>query len=291
MSAKPAAAAANSSETDASAMQTASHSTGQNGGRLKWLPSRPESAQTESTVNTTQYKTSSSLRRPLRTAQNQTPKLGEELSSEIPAEPKPQDSASEPKPGAPSALETPYVAPGGLAPSSPAKPSTSDAKQPSLEQQYAPQLREFKESCPSPKDLKPIRELTTNITPSEGELPHDCPLGNATFKARVFAPITYTWTASGLCHKPLYFEDVQLERYGHMAGPWVQPFASGAHFFLTIPILPYKMGLETPNECMYSLGYYRPGDCAPYLFDPLPLSVRGALFEAGAWVGAVAIFP
>ena len=51
------------------------------------------------------------------------------------------------------------------------------------------------------------------------------------------------------------------------------------------------MGLEPPNECIYTLGYYRPGDCAPYMIDPLPLSVRGALFEAGAWVGGVAIFP
>jgi hypothetical protein len=76
-----------------------------------------------------------------------------------------------------------------------------------------------------------------------------------------------------------------------MAGPWVQPFASAANFFCTIPILPYKMGLELPNECVYTLGYYRPGDCAPYLFDPLPLSVRGMFFEAGTWVGACALFP
>ena len=76
-----------------------------------------------------------------------------------------------------------------------------------------------------------------------------------------------------------------------MLGPWVQPFASATNFFLTVPILPYKMGLEVPDECMYSLGYYRPGDCAPYLFDPIPLSVRGTLFEAGAWVGGVAAFP
>jgi hypothetical protein len=93
-----------------------------------------------------------------------------------------------------------------------------------------------------------------------------------------------------LCHKPLYFEDVQLERYGHMAGPWVQPFASCANFFLTIPILPYKMGLETPNECVYALGYYRPGSCAPYLLDPLPVSVRAALFETSAWVAGAFVF-
>ena len=35
--------------------------------------------------------------------------------------------------------------------------------------------------CPSPKDLKHISELTTTITPSEGDLPHDCPLGNEVF--------------------------------------------------------------------------------------------------------------
>jgi hypothetical protein len=94
-----------------------------------------------------------------------------------------------------------------------------------------------------------------------------------------------------LCHKPLYFEDIQLERYGHALGPWVQPFASGVHFFLTLPILPYKMGLELPDECMYTLGYYRPGDCAPYMLDPIPLSIRAGLFEAGAWVAGAAIIP
>ena len=76
-----------------------------------------------------------------------------------------------------------------------------------------------------------------------------------------------------------------------MAGPWVQPFASAAHFFLTIPILPYKMGLEPPNECIYALGYCRPGNCAPYMLDPIPISARAALFEAGAWVGGVFAIP
>ncbi len=133
--------------------------------------------------------------------------------------------------------------------------------------------------------------MTTNITPPEGELPHDCPLGNATFQPRAFAPTTFAWTASALCHKPLYFEDVQLERYGHMCGPWLQPFASGANFFLTVPILPYKMGLELPNECMYTLGYYRPGDCARTCSIRFRSAFAAALFEAGAWVGGVFLFP
>ena len=167
------------------------------------------------------------------------------------------------RPEEPAAPEKPYAPPGGLTPLNQAKPEKNGSKPPPLEQDVALQQHEFKESCPTVKDLKHIADLTTNITPSEGDLPHDCPLGGAAFQARAFAPLTYAWTASGLCHKPLYFEDVQLERYGHMLGPWSQPVASAANFFITIPILPYKIGLEPPTECIYSLGYYRPGDCAP----------------------------
>ncbi len=147
------------------------------------------------------------------------------------------------------------------------------------------------ENCPTVKDLKKISQLTTNITPSAGDLPRDCPWGGEDFRPRSWSPVMFTWTASGLCHKPLYFEDVQLERYGHGLGPWAQPFASAAHFFLTVPILPYKMGLELPDECIYTLGYYRPGSCARYMLDPLPLSIRAGVFEAGAWVAGAAIIP
>jgi hypothetical protein len=149
----------------------------------------------------------------------------------------------------------------------------------------------LEERCPSPKELKPIGELTTSITPPEGDLPHDCSMGEGPFPWRKFCPTTFTWTASALCHKPLYFEDVHLERYGHMCGPWLQPFASGFQFYASIFVLPYQMGVELPNECIYTLGYYRPGDCAPYVLDPIPFSVRGGLFEAGALVGGICLFP
>ncbi len=160
-----------------------------------------------------------------------------------------------------------------------------------LEQALAAQNPDLREGCLSVKDLKKISQLTTNIAPSPGELPKDCPWGGEPFQPRCWSPVTFTWTASALCHHPLYFEDVQLERYGHAVGPWAQPFASAALFYLTLPILPYKMGLELPDECMYTLGYYRPGDCAPYMLDALPLSIRAGLFEVGAWVAGAAIIP
>jgi hypothetical protein len=47
------------------------------------------------------------------------------------------------------------------------------------------------------------------------------------------------------------------------------------------------MGVTPPTECMYALGHYRPGNCAPYMINPVPLSCRGAALEAGAVAGAI----
>ena len=134
--------------------------------------------------------------------------------------------------------------------------------------------------------------LDISIAGVEGQdFPCECELGGETFAGRNWNCITYTWKASALCHKPLYFEEVALERYGHSWNPIVQPFVSGAHFFATIPVLPYKMGLTPPQECVYSLGYYRPGNCAPWLVPPIPLSLRAAAFQAAFVGGAIAIIP
>ncbi len=122
-------------------------------------------------------------------------------------------------------------------------------------------------------------------------VPTECTFGEEQFAGRNWAPSTLTWKASALCNKPLYFQEVQLERYGHTAGPIKQPFLSGAHFFASLVTLPYQAGINPPWECRYSLGYYRPGSCAPWLVPPIPLSLRGALWEAGAIVGGAAIIP
>ena len=102
---------------------------------------------------------------------------------------------------------------------------------------------------------------------------------------------TMTWKASALCHKPLYFEQPHVERYGHSTGPLTQPIVSAGHFYLMIPTLPYQLALWPPYECIYPLGHYRPGSCAPYYLDPIPLSIRAGLAEAGAWVGGVFLVP
>ncbi len=120
------------------------------------------------------------------------------------------------------------------------------------------------------------------------DFPCECPL-TGEFASRNWSCTNFTWKASLAVHKPLYFEEVELERYGHSLNPLIGPLWSGVHFFLTIPTLPYQMSLAPINECQYVLGYYRPGNCAPYLFPPIPLSVEAALIEAGAVAGGVFI--
>ena len=154
------------------------------------------------------------------------------------------------------------------------------------------------ESCE--KNLESLRAYTVDkvnlsiaIVGTEGEdYPFECSIDDGTMHAgRCWEQTTYMWKASAMCHKPLYFEDEQLERYGHSFSPCIQPFVSGAHFFCTLPVLPYCMGVEPPCECIYALGHYRPGNCAPYMRNPVPLSLRGALFEAGVVTGTAAALP
>jgi hypothetical protein len=123
------------------------------------------------------------------------------------------------------------------------------------------------------------------------ELPQECVVPAVGSTQRDWVAQTYTWKASALCHKPLFFEDIQLERYGHSAGPLVQPFRSGAHFFMNIAALPYNVGVYPPTECRYALGYYRPGNCAPFRGYAFPLSKRGALSATGFYIAAPVILP
>ncbi|MFM7244240.1 MAG: hypothetical protein ACKO40_08705 [Planctomycetaceae bacterium] len=123
------------------------------------------------------------------------------------------------------------------------------------------------------------------------DYPCECRLEGETFEPRRFATTMFTWKAAGYCHKPLYFEDWQLERYGHSHGPLADPFFSAAHFFTTLPVLPYKMGVELPWECVYPLGYYRPGDCAPWTVPAIPISLRGMAVEAATVTGLVFLLP
>lgn len=94
-------------------------------------------------------------------------------------------------------------------------------------------------------------------------------------------PTPYTWISPAFYHYPLYFEQPNLERYGVGRARAVQPLLSSAHFFWSIPLMPYKTLTHHPRERVYTLGQGRPGNCLP---------VQGGVILGPSAVGEVSMF-
>jgi hypothetical protein len=158
-------------------------------------------------------------------------------------------------------------------------------------QSLPPNAREAEAIDPS---WKPIGAVSVTITNPMGDLPADLAapvfaragvVGPDDAECRNWMEFSYFWMASGFCSGPLYFEEPNLERYGYQFA-CLQPAVSAAHFFATIPVLPYKMVVHPPCECIYSLGYYRPGSCAPLQHERFHLEPAAAA-ETGAVIGLI----
>ena len=108
---------------------------------------------------------------------------------------------------------------------------------------------------------------------------------------RDFPESIFVWEASNLTYNPLYFQDPQLERYGHTHHPLIQPFVSSGRFGLQLVGLPYQMAIDPIDTCVYSLGYYRPGECAPRKYYQIPINEDALGAEALFLTGLIAIFP
>jgi hypothetical protein len=74
--------------------------------------------------------------------------------------------------------------------------------------------------------------------------------------------VNFCWDAPAVFFKPLYFEDINLERYGIHFG-WAQGPVSWYCFFQNCLFLPYKLAVQPPCECIYTMGYERPNNCIP----------------------------
>ena len=107
-----------------------------------------------------------------------------------------------------------------------------------------------------------------------------------------FAVQDYLWASPAMRHKPLYFEQPNLERYGnHVGGTCLASVAATGHFVGSVLSLPYQIGAQPPRECVYTLGVYRPGSCNPHYFHASPISCKGMLTQGAAVTGLVFLFP
>ncbi len=165
--------------------------------------------------------------------------------------------------------------------------------------ELGPQGRQSQPICDAAREKSP-GELTIDISVPSGLVPRDhatecwpqiAGQPGAGPLVRCWAPYCYQWRATCLAHRPLYFEEINLERHGYGLGDVVQPWVSGAHFFGTVPCLPYLMAVDPPRECIYTLGHYRPGSCPPWQHHWPPLSLAGGLSEAGVVTGLIFLIP
>src|SRR5207302_4393758 len=119
--------------------------------------------------------------------------------------------------------------------------------------------------------LGPIGEVRAAIRTPAGDLPADIAAARFAMEMSAFhgygarrgwSPIAFGWDAPAVYFKPLYFEDINRERYG-IHFKCCQPFVSFGNFFGRCAVLPYRLLAQPPCECIYTLGYERPNNCIP----------------------------
>jgi hypothetical protein len=151
-------------------------------------------------------------------------------------------------------------------------------------------------------DQKTIGSVQASAAAPAGEFPPDAASGalpswpttvGDTWTSRPWHPVVYRWEASALCHQPLYFEDVNLERYGYTCRglQFVQPVVSGAKFFATIPCMPYLATAKRPCQRIYTLGHYRPGSLVPFRHHCEELRLGPGAVQAAAVTAVVLAVP
>ena len=148
------------------------------------------------------------------------------------------------------------------------------------------------------QEIKPITQITASIIDKELNRPADRSQGLFLEPRPGIARTTnitqFNWQASNFLHRPLYFDDTPLERYGQsIKHTRLQPVVSGAKFFGTFAVLPYKMGIDRIGDCVSPLGYYRPGSCAPCVRERVipAFEADAALMQAGTVMALILILP
>lgn len=157
---------------------------------------------------------------------------------------------------------------------------------------------------------KPIQDISLDIRPpelvneqneaialpqNEGALALPALAQNRPFTRGDLVAAGYQWHPSpaglNFCYQPLYFEEVNLERFGRSHGI-LQPFVSAADFYGRIPLLPYMAFARPARRCTmhahWTLPGYKIGRWEP---QPIVPSVYGGAAETAALFGIILLIP
>jgi hypothetical protein len=93
------------------------------------------------------------------------------------------------------------------------------------------------------------------------------------------------------CYQPLYFQEVNVERYGRSFGMF-QPVVSAVSFYGRVPLLPYMVFARPARQCTcpphWTLPGYRIPEWEKHEFVP---SISGAAAESAALFGLILLIP
>lgn len=120
--------------------------------------------------------------------------------------------------------------------------------------------------------------------------PNDPIISTEAYQGRNFFPTRCEVAPYYVCHGRLYFQQINLERYGWGFGVF-GPGLSGLKFLYDFVTLPYHVATEPCRRFEYNTGWCLPGDPVPLLLYPLHVSPTGFIAEVGTIIGLVAIFP
>jgi hypothetical protein len=176
--------------------------------------------------------------------------------------------------------------------------TTAQQPEPAATTKQAPDTNAGAETVPD-NYLRPIGEVNLAVASPEEKLPTDYAARyfdragvdrQVIGTSRPWSMSLESWQPTALCHRPLYFEEVNLERYGKSFGI-AQPAISAVDMFGRVLAFPYLVGATRPRECIYTLGQGRPGNYMPFYLHRPPVSVRGGLLQATAVTGMAFVVP
>jgi hypothetical protein len=144
-------------------------------------------------------------------------------------------------------------------------------------------------------DIRPLRETSIRLAPTSAAPPN--PAGNV-YAGVVDQRNSQGWLApmysahtAGVSYQPLYFEEINLERYGYNYG-CLQPVLSAAKFYGTLPLLPYKMADQPPCSSESNLELSPAATAAaPVPCLRRPFNPKAAAVQAGVVAGAFLLIP
>jgi len=138
---------------------------------------------------------------------------------------------------------------------------------------------------------KPIDEIRISEAASDDAPPNlaatlmetDEPVRVTADGVRPFLPDRYS-----VCfrHRPLYFQELNLERCGSTYGI-AQNAVSAGHFLTNTALLPYRMATRHPDQTVNHSGDCRSGGNYRCDIEPLGCGGRAALVESAAVAGFI----